>query len=83
METKVSIGGKLNLTSEIHWDKGTVKTSVLAFDLKGGSLIRDGFSIIGINTQFVFNTLFPLTTNNYQTVSANQINISGIDLSGI
>jgi len=80
---KVTVNGKLNLTSELFWDKGVLKTSVLALNLKGGSLKKDGFSLEGASTQVLFNTLKPLTTKGTQRISATKLTTSGIDLSKV
>lgn len=80
---KVAVSGKVNLTSELFWDKGSLKTSVLALNLKGGSVKRDGFSLEGATTQVLFNTLKPLTTKGAQRLSATKLTTSGIDLSKV
>ena len=80
---KVSVSGKVNLTSELFWDKGTLKTSVLALNLKGGSIKKDGFSLEGASTQVLFNTLKPLTTKGPQRLLATKLTTSGIDLSKV
>jgi len=80
---KVSVMGKVNLTSELLWEKGLLKTSVLALDLKGGVVARDGFSIEGANGQILFNTLNPLTTKGDQRLTASKLSIAGIDLKNL
>jgi hypothetical protein len=78
-----TISGKLNLTSEINWEKGDIKTSALALNLKEGKLIRNGLVVEGANTQIVFDSLKPLRTKGEQTASASKITLSGVDLKNV
>jgi hypothetical protein len=82
-QEKVVVGGKLNLTSEIQWDKGTMTTSVLAVDIKGGEVSHEGLFIQDANTQFVFTSLKPLNTKGDQTISAKKLSVSDIVLNNL
>jgi hypothetical protein len=76
---KVSLGGKVNLSSEIVWEAGSLKTSVLALEIKGGNLTREGLSVEGVNTQFLFQKLQPLTTKGNQRLTAKTLSIAGLE----
>jgi len=77
---KISVGGEVNLEGEIQWKKECLAHSMLIATLKEGSLLQEGFIIEGVDSQFVFDTLQPLTTKGIQRIRATKISVGSINL---
>lgn len=80
---KVTVDGKVNLSTEISWEKGILTTSALALDVRGVNVAREGFSIGGLATKFIFKSLKPLTTPGLQRVLATKLKIAGVELKNV
>jgi hypothetical protein len=80
---KVVVEGKMNITGELAWEKGHLKTSALAIEMRGVNLKRDGFALEGGSSKVVFNTMKPMTTQGLQQARANKMSVAGIDLKNV
>jgi len=75
----VSADGQINVSGEVLWEGGHMKSSALTAKLKDISVSKEGFSMEGVSGEFVIDSLYPVVTKSPQRFFAPKLMMAGID----